>query len=343
MKTKYNLIISNKNLGIEILRAILCFWVLLFHCLNVKYAQKNIFFYFAKFKLYHVPCFTFIAFYFSFNIFKNLNLIKIKSRFERLLIPYLVYPIAIWIINNLIYLAFSFNRFNRIITFYELFIQLILGYQFSINLWFLLSTIIITMIFTLLVYTLNTYFFYVLQIVGIIFIIFQYSKPLNFFYNYPNNIKIPLNHIISQIPLSIAGITYAFSDIISNLKNKENLLFISFIHFLLIFVFFKYNIFKTMNEYKGIEKIFLSFLLFTGFYLLPLNNFNYKIKLAIKLITNFTQGIYCLHPIIKYYVHSFLDKNETFSGSILIYLISYIISFLAMKIFGKTKLKYLFV
>ena len=34
MLQKKNNIIHNRNLGIELLRMILCFWILSFHCLN---------------------------------------------------------------------------------------------------------------------------------------------------------------------------------------------------------------------------------------------------------------------------------------------------------------------
>lgn len=54
------------NLGIEILRMFLCFWVLCFHCLKKNKINYFLFF-IAKTKFFHVPCFCFISFYFSNN------------------------------------------------------------------------------------------------------------------------------------------------------------------------------------------------------------------------------------------------------------------------------------
>lgn len=162
---------KKKNLGIQILRAILSFWVLLFHGLSNRYT-KNKFFFKIKLKLYHVPCFTFISFFFNCHLFRKNNYIKIKSRFERLLIPYLVYPISIWNINNLIFFKFHISRFNRYITCYEMYKQLLLGYQFMIVLWFLLSIIV------------NTFLILIISSTSKIFIIYI-TYYFNFIINYP--------------------------------------------------------------------------------------------------------------------------------------------------------------
>ena len=66
------------NLGIELLRMILSFWVLSFHCLE-KNKINYFIFYITKTKFYHVPCFSFISFYFSYNVFFDRNSLKLKK------------------------------------------------------------------------------------------------------------------------------------------------------------------------------------------------------------------------------------------------------------------------
>lgn len=342
MKCKCNTMISNRNLGIEILRAILSFWVILFHCLNMKYAYHK-FFFFTKTKFYHVPSFTFISFYFTSNIIIKKNLNKIICRFERLFIPYLIYPILVWLINNFAFVVFKTNRYKRIIILKELFLQLLLGYQFLIILWFLFCLIILNIIFIVFSYIFKNNFIFILLIIGTLSIYLQYSKIDYFLYNYHYKIQTPLSNSLSQLPIAIAGISFASSNIIINIKNVKSGVFISLINFLLIFVLFKYDIFTRMRTFNGFENIFASFLFFIGFYYLPLDKINNSIKFIIKTITNYTQGIYCLHVIIRDYIHLTFDKNKTFTGCIIIYLLSYLISFISMKIVGKTKLRYLFV
>ena len=83
---------NNKNYGLEILRMILCFWVVLFHCL--RKTDNNIILNFKR-KMFHVPSFFFISFYFIFPIIREKNTNKMILRLERLLIPYLFWPLII--------------------------------------------------------------------------------------------------------------------------------------------------------------------------------------------------------------------------------------------------------
>ena len=102
----------------------------------------------------------------------------------------------------------------------------------------------------------------------------------------------------------------------------------------------KHEIFNTIEiygkkyNYNGFDKNVFAILSFISFYL---------IKVFIKLISNYTQGIYCLHIITSYYSSHYLDLKRTFNGCIIIYLLSYIICFIGTKISFNTKMKYLFI
>ena len=132
--TKYKSI----NFGIEILRMILCFWVITFH-----YSGKKIKF---KYKIithfYHVPTFFFISFYLTYKIFTLKSIIKIKQRFERLIIPYITIPI-IFLIIKFFSSDFKKNIKNILL---DLYVQYITGYYFYIHLWFVQNLIIYTII-----------------------------------------------------------------------------------------------------------------------------------------------------------------------------------------------------
>ena len=88
------------NLGIEILRMILCFWVISFHYAGVKNVSK----YKILKTFFHVPTFMIISFYFNYKALISNDIIKYKNRLERLLIPYIIWPIIFMIISK-----FSFN------------------------------------------------------------------------------------------------------------------------------------------------------------------------------------------------------------------------------------------
>ena len=133
--TKYKSIIY----GIEILRVILCFWVITYH-----YSGKKIQF---KYKIithfYHVPTFFFISFYLTYKIFIQKSIIKIKQRFERLIIPYTTIPIIFLIIK---FFSSNFKKNIKKILL-DLYVQYITGYYFYIHLWFVQNLIIYTIVF----------------------------------------------------------------------------------------------------------------------------------------------------------------------------------------------------
>ena len=81
-----------RNIGLEILRMLLCFWVVLFHSIN--HSNDFILNYIVK-KKFHVPCFFFISFYYFFPIIKDRNSTKMKLRLERLSLPYFIWPVFI--------------------------------------------------------------------------------------------------------------------------------------------------------------------------------------------------------------------------------------------------------
>ena len=85
------------NLGIEILRAYMSFSIIIIHFLKRKYNTN----FFIRFMIrglpFYVPTFFLLSFYFSYNIFTAKNIVKLRERFIRILIPYLIWPIFIWI------------------------------------------------------------------------------------------------------------------------------------------------------------------------------------------------------------------------------------------------------
>ena len=82
------------------------------------------------------------------------------------------------------------------------------------------------------------------------------------------------------------------------------------------------------------------------FALLPLDNItNITIMFLIKQMTSYTAGVYFIHVKIMEYFHENITifKNGEIRGCVLNYLICHSICFAGMKLFGKSKLKYLFI
>ena len=331
------------NYGIQLLRMILCFWVVCFHCLKVENKiLRNIIFV----KLYHVPTFVFISFYFLLNNLYTRDIRKIKHRFIRLLIPYFAWPLIIWIINNILYLLSNYNRFNRYLSLYELYIQLLIGRSFHPVFWFQFNLIILTILYFIIAFIFKKNFLFIFIMIGMLSYILQYSNyNYNLFKNYKRNIILSIGYICEILPLTVSGILFASFKVIEKLEihRKKSIL----ISIIVLYCLFKYNIFYDLKGfgYNGIIINFGSIFLFISFSLISIDRIkNKNIILIVNYVTSYTLGIYSLHQIVRDYLKLKFSyvKKKTIYGCLLIYLFSYFISFFGNKIFKKGKYKYLF-
>ena len=158
--------------------------------------------------------------------------------------------------------------------------------------------------------------------------------------------QLTLGRFFISAPFTSTGFTlgnFKILNIIANYKIQTLILCSFFFCFLE-----KYSIFSSIrhdNSYNGFLYNIKSICLVFIFSLFPSNKIaNIKIGKILKHISNYTEGIYYLHTHIILYFKGFIKpiKNGTLFGLFIIYLICYIISFIVMQLFGKTKFKFLF-
>lgn len=341
-KSLENSKLTRRNIGIEILRVLLSFWIILLHCYNSKNSTLLL----LKQKKFHVPCFFFISFYFLFPLVSKRSISKFKLRIKKLLIPFYIFPIVIWFVNNVLFCIFHWNRFNRFLTLYELRNQLIIGRGiFGIGvLWFQFNLIIFTIIFFIMSFLFKSNFLAIFHIICIICYYLQYSG-INylFFCNYSQTITYTLGNIIETLPIAIEAFTFESIKIIERLKNHHKAS--KFFSFFGILFLIRYQIFTEPNGFssKGVIYLFSSLLLFITFSSININIKNNYANRIIRQITSYTQGIYCLHFILYLNLKIIINIKDTFSTCFLLYFTTYFISFIGFKITEKTSLKYLFI
>lgn len=88
-------------LGIQLIRIIFSFNIVIFHCIGDKYQNKFIYFICIIAVPYYVPTFFVISFYFSYKSLVSKNIIKLKERLIRIIIPYIIWPFIFWMKINL--------------------------------------------------------------------------------------------------------------------------------------------------------------------------------------------------------------------------------------------------
>lgn len=263
-----------RNSGIELLRMILSFWIVLFHCIKVKNKYLiNIIFK----KRFHVPTFIFISFYFLYNNLCNRNINKMKSRLERLLIPYIILPLIVWTFNNSLYFIIKYNRFNRVLKFYDLIIQLIIGRKFIGVFWFQFELIFFNIFFYIISFLFKNNFLFILQIIGIIYVVIQYNEINYFFFiKFKTTISKTLGYFAETAPIAILSLSLASINFIKSLQNYGRKAIFFSVTFL--YLLFNYNIFSEIKGfgYRGIIKIIGSMLLFIIFYLVPIGHIKFE-------------------------------------------------------------------
>ena len=268
------------------------------------------------------------------NVFFSGNSIKFKKRIERLLIPYIIWPLIFFVIDNVLGITK--------ITFNDLKLQLICGRQFIFPLWYLFSILFLTILFFILSRLFQNNFLFIIQIMSIIIYNIQYSYYYYYILDkYNDNVKLPIISTLNMFPLSTFGLIFSSLKLIHIFSTyRKKTIFFSFIF---IFCIFRYDIFYDLGGFKGVSFLFSSSSFFVGFYLLNLDNINPFLQKAIKQITSYTNGIYCLHMKIDSFLKNKFRIDGTFRNIIILYFLIHFISFIGIKIFGKTKLKYLFI
>ena len=341
---EFKINVNNKknrvNLGIEILRMILCFWVLSFHCAGNKYKNN----YKILKTFYHVPTFMIISFYFSNKLFLYPNIIKIKERISRLLFPYLLIPIIKLIILILFFKTkITFKLFvNKILI--DLLLQYITGYKIYVPLWFIQKLIFLTIFFLIINFILKKKFFLILQFILKIAYFLQYSEMnYNIFNRYKKHLRTT-KHFIDLVPIAITGLILANIEIVKKLGNHriKTIIFC----FMILFLIYNYKIFGNFKgfHYSGIKNNVAGVCLFISFSLIPFENIKKMLFLkVIRQLTSNTGGIYYFHGIIGIFIKklSFITYNYFFNCFI-IYIVCYIICIVGTKIFNKSIVKYLF-
>jgi len=174
---------NNFNYGLAILKTILAFYVVKTHFFNRNSTKNKIWVYFlVKNRRIHVPCFFIISFSFNYKSLISKDSKKNYKRFERLLIPYIFWPIIVYSIN------YNFSKYNNIIiqfTLKNLITQLILGFGIISPLWFQIDLMATIAIFLIIIYIFKRHYFFIFYFLMMISYFIEYSKiHQQFFFQY---------------------------------------------------------------------------------------------------------------------------------------------------------------
>lgn len=333
---------KNMNYSFATLRIYLSFLVVTFHCFKPKSTFKGQLKVKIIYNSIHVPIFYILSFYYCYKIFKSKDIRKIKLRFQRLIIPYFIWPIIIWSLRNL--LSSLLIKIDKI-SFKSLILQLLTGHVFMVVLWFQYNLIFITLFIVIIHFLFDDKIkFYILINLSIFGIFFTNSNYNYFLFSHYTYIKYTFGRFFEIIPYCITGYFLAYLNLVDILEKNSTILINIFLSNIILII--KYHIFLNIKgfSYQGIKLYILSISIFIIFLLIPNEIFGNKyIRKFIDFISIHTAGIYFIHFPLYYYFHRFpLFKYKTLMGAIIIYFMSFFISLFGRLIFSKTKLINLF-
>ena len=250
---------STINLGIQFLRFLLCFWIVIVHCSIVKKEHKK-----YLDKRFHVPTFFLISFYFYYTTISTKNKDKVIFRFQRLLLPYLFWPFVQLI------LKIKILKKEEILK--NIFMQLLIGSPIHSIFWFQFNLLFVSLFFTIILFAFkkngikimlyNELICYYLHLTS-----FAFKLLDNYQYFFKNNI----GGLLELLPLAVNGSILKLINI--ELIFDKFSVFYNFCLLLLLFLLFDKDIFldKPGFRYPNVSlNIISSLVLFLFFGALPL-------------------------------------------------------------------------
>ena len=327
------------NAGLALLRAAMCFGVIALHALSEKEHTPAVeaFLYAGKFA---VPVFMITSFMFARSLIIGLDKKKIMSRFERLIIPLVGWAV-------IYYAVYKLCAVKPEIGITDLIWQILTGHSSVLNpsMWFQFDLILLTALFLAVSAIFKKHRDAALWFLFFAALIFQYSGANSFFDGLRFELKYPLGRFFEMIPYAVLGYECADENVLLKLKeNRLSTIIVSLgtiVAEIIGEVFCRYDGYG----YGGVKYLAFGAALVALFYALPLEKLPEKAIGAVKLVTGYTLGIYCMHRLamatlnkIAPSLSAVMLRDHQMIYCVIIYIICYAVSLGFDLLFRKLKL-----
>lgn len=330
---------KNYNLGIEILRLLLCFLVVVCHFWSSGDGDlrgwKSAL---AWIRGYAVPAFMVMSFYFCEPKLEEKNWKAIWRRIGKLYIP-----LAGWAV-----IYFVIYRVIRVdgIRWSDLLWQASLGHStLNQTMWFQVDLILLTLLFALLI---NIFYNYkqVLLAAALVAWTLQYSGINRAFGILPGEMSFPLGRLCEMLPFAVGGAVLYW---IGMDRIRKHRFFACAVSVVTIGFLYLADVFAPVAGfgYAGIQCLIVGMALVVFFYCLPLENIRHG-RRAFHFVSSCSMGVYCVHRLVARIFAIILGKVapslqlQPLIFCVIVYCISLGISCAGAWVFRGTRLKNLF-
>lgn len=311
------------NIGLAILRIWMCFMVVMTHCYDS--GGGVLVEYLARWRMYHVPCFVLLSFYFnadSFGVFAN-----VKKRLKKLAVPLVFWSFVYWVCWIL-----KGNR-GGVWSITPLLWKIAVGFSSEVKgnqLWYQTDIIILTLLVFVLFRTLGTETsVFALAVISVGALYLQYSGINIFIWSLlRDELKYTGGRLFEIFPYMLAGLLIQLCHIDRFVRKYRN----SCLFLLLMLYLFttRFNVFSEIDGfgYQGIGRIVVSTIIFLLFYLAPLQKVPECIRQAVMYMSKYTLGIYCSHMLVQYFIEDNLSVYHTWQNAVFVFWVSFGLSVL---------------
>lgn len=205
--------------GLGILKTFLAVLVIAAHQFSRNTTKNEIILKIYDNRNIHVPSFFIMSFYFTCHNLLSQNPKKILSRFVRLLIPYIGWPIIIKQTNRIYNQKYK-TKFPDSIEILKS--QLFWGHEYLSQFWFQWDLIVTTLLFLLIILIFRKNCLFILILILILFYYCQYSG--NYFQKYlpiQKNNKYTILRMFEMVPLGVTGFIIGYFNIINKINKYK--------------------------------------------------------------------------------------------------------------------------
>lgn len=340
-RTKY-------NLGLELLRALMCYGVVATHFWNpweFYHLTVNIprpLWFVAVMRNYAVPVFMLMAFYFATAKFISGDGAWLRARFRRLFVPYWGWSLVTFAVFGL--LAFRFPAFA--VTGRDLGWQLLLGTDKAIgsHMWFQSVLIILT---ALMAGTFRlvrpTRAVWALVILFLLAVAVEYSG-LNFklFSPLVFEAKNPLGRVFPMLSYACVGMLLGLHRTGFRAFGLVERWVVSAIGFAMAAVFVNFPVFGVPEGffYRGLNMLSVAVALFAAFGALPTERVPEKAARALLAVSRLSMGVYFTHILVGRLLTEFAYpllgfKANCFRGTFLVFAVCWLFCFALERLLPK--------
>jgi hypothetical protein len=233
------------------------------------------------------------------------------------------------------------------LTLYDLILSFVFGIRINQIFWFQFDLIFISLFFSIISFIFKKKFLIIVILFLLLSYYLQYSGINYKYFNKYNDLNFRnIGSIVEMIPFNVTGMILCHLNIIDKLRNKR--FYIIFICIIIIYFLLQFEIFAKAYgiRFPGIFPNVGGITLFILFLALPIEYIkNIHLLKFILFVTNYTGGIYYLHINFFYYLKKkiIFIKNKTFTGTIIIYCLNYLLCFIGYNLLYRNRLKNIFI